>query len=75
MEAQKHIRTKTVKTISLEDQMRKKLYKLEAGKRDHVRQRRLNHKKIVVLQSWLFLISLYAVVATIGLGLYRFGLA
>jgi hypothetical protein len=75
MEAMRHIETKTVKTISLEDQMREKLYRLEAGKRDHVRQRRLNRKKIVVLQSWLFLISLYAVATTIGLGLYRFGLA
>jgi hypothetical protein len=75
MEAQKHIRTKTVKTISLEDQMREKLYKMEAGKRDHVRQRRLSRKKIVVLQSWLLLVGLYAVVATIGLGLYSFGLA
>lgn len=75
MQAQKDIKTKTVKTISLEEQLRHKLYKSEVARRDHVRQRRMNRKTIRALQSWLLLIGSYAIVATVGLGLYRFGLA
>ena len=75
MQAQRDIKTKTVKTISLEDRLRHKLYKSEAARQDHVRQRRMNRKKIRALQSWLLLTGLYAIVATVGLGLYRLGLA